>query len=118
MFNSAFLKIMFPSLNAVKLCRGIAFACLFVLPSFSAIAAPAPSKSSGGKHCLWRVSNAKAPFYLLGSVHRLRDGDYPLPAVVVQAIDQSQQFYFEYDANRDDEFGQKLEAAAKLPRGT
>jgi uncharacterized protein YbaP (TraB family) len=36
---------------------------------------------------------------------------------VDQAIQESQQFYFEYDPKRDDEFGRKLEAAAKLPRG-
>jgi len=94
----------------------IACAALFLI-SFSATAAPEPIKSGGGKHCLWQVKNAKAPFYLLGSIHRLRDTDYPLPGVVEQAIAKSQVFYFETDPNRDNEMLPKLEAAAKLPRG-
>lgn len=73
--------------------------------------------SNAASCCLWRVTNAKAPFYLLGSVHNLRDTDYPLPRVIEQAIQQSQTFYFEYDPKRDDDFARKIEAASKLPRG-
>jgi uncharacterized protein YbaP (TraB family) len=37
---------------------------------------------SPGKHCLWRISNARAPFYLLGSVHALQPTDYQrVPAI-------------------------------------
>jgi uncharacterized protein YbaP (TraB family) len=32
------------------------------------------------KCCVWRITNAKAPFYLAGSVHALDEDDYPLPA--------------------------------------
>jgi hypothetical protein len=32
--------------------------------------------AASGKHCLWRVTNARAPFYLLGSVHALQRSDY------------------------------------------
>src|SRR6478735_1762651 len=28
--------------------------------------------ATNAKHCLWRVTNARAPFYLLGSVHALQ----------------------------------------------
>ena len=45
-------------------------------------------KSTGSKHCLWRITNAKAPFYLLGSIHILRAQDYPLSPVIDQAIQQ------------------------------
>ena len=31
------------------------------------------------KCCVWRVTNAKAPFYLVGSIHALGKKDYPLP---------------------------------------
>ena len=105
---------MFSLSSLTKLSCGIAIACAF---SISAGAAPEPIKSGGGKHCLWRVTNAKAPFYLLGSIHRLRDSDYPLPPVMDQAINESQVFYFEVDPSRDDEFIRKLDAVAKLPRG-
>jgi uncharacterized protein YbaP (TraB family) len=104
-------------MGATKVSHGSAILCLFAILSSSANAAPAPSKSSGGKHCLWRITNAKAPVYLLGSVHKMRSGDYPLAAAVEQAIQQSQQFYFEIDPKRDDEFGRKLKTAAKLPHG-
>ena len=85
--------------------------------SFAVSAAPEPIKSGGGKHCLWRVTNAKAPFYLLGSIHRLRDSDYPLPSVIDATIAQSNVFYFETDPNHDGDMLQRLEAAAKLPGG-
>src|SRR6266404_1389412 len=108
---------MFPSTWLGKLWARVAIAGVAFLISFSAVAAPEPIKSGGGKHCLWRVTNAKASFYLLGSIHRLSDSDYPLPSVMQQAISESQQFYFEYDPHRDNDLERKLLAAAKLPRG-
>ena len=74
-------------------------------------------KSSGSKHCLWRVTGTAAPFYLLGSIHSLRKIDYPLAPAIEQAIQQSQQFFFEYDPKKDDEFGRKMIRAAILPPG-
>jgi uncharacterized protein len=102
---------MSPSVTSRRRGLIIVIACLLVIFSGAA------THAADGKHCLWRVTNAKAPFYILGSIHRLREQDYPLPKLVDQAIAQSQQFYFEYDFNRDDEFERKLVAAAKLPRG-
>ena len=95
----------------------IAFAVVLGIFSVGSVAAPAPIKSSGGKHCLWRVTNANAPFYLLGSIHVLRANDYPLPGVIEQAIAQSQQFYFEIEPNRMDDFHRKLENSSRLPHG-
>ena len=100
----------------------------FLLIGICSAAAPASSskaqkpsatiqQSSSGKHCLWRVTNASAPVYLLGSIHSLRKKDYPLPAVIEQAMQESQQFYFEYDPRGDDELDKKLVAAAVLPKG-
>jgi uncharacterized protein len=104
-------------MGATKVSHGSAIVCLFFILSASANAASAPPKPSESKHCLWRITNAKAPFYLLGSIHILRGTDYPLPPVVDQAIQQSQQFYFEFDPKRNDDYHRKLEAAAKLPHG-
>jgi uncharacterized protein YbaP (TraB family) len=69
------------------------------------------------KHCLWRVTNARAPFYLLGSVHALQRSDYERAPVIEQAIRQSQKIIFEVDPKEDQVFAQKLSAAARLPRG-
>jgi uncharacterized protein YbaP (TraB family) len=83
----------------------------------TSVAAAAAEKPSTGKHCLWRVTDAKAPVYLLGSVHALRASDYPLPAVIENAIQQSQQFFFECDPNQDALQARKWEAAVQYPPG-
>jgi uncharacterized protein YbaP (TraB family) len=73
--------------------------------------------SSTGKHCLWLITNAPAPFYLLGSVHALQPSDYSRTPVIEEAISQSQQFLFEFDPKEDEAFAKKLREAARYPRG-
>jgi uncharacterized protein YbaP (TraB family) len=70
------------------------------------------------KSCVWRVTNAKAPFYLVGSIHALSKSDYPLPSPYDVALRNCKRFVFEFDPNRGAEFEKKFEAAAKYPRGT
>jgi uncharacterized protein len=59
-------------------------------------AAPPP------RRFLWRVTNAPAPFYLLGSMHALRQSDYNVMTDFDKAIDQSQKFIFERDPEKND----------------
>jgi uncharacterized protein YbaP (TraB family) len=73
--------------------------------------------ASSAKHCLWRITNARAPFYLLGSVHALQRSDYENAPSVEQAIKQSQLILFETDPKQDQTFAKKLAEAARLPRG-
>ena len=87
----------------------------FVLLSLSRLAGA--EINSGGKHCLWRITNARAPFYLLGSVHSLQRSDYDTVPAIEQAIRQSQKIMFEVDPKEDVVFATKLRAAARLPRG-
>jgi uncharacterized protein YbaP (TraB family) len=63
------------------------------------------------------VTNAKAPFYLVGSIHALSKKDYPLAAPYEIALKNSKRFLFEFDPNRHVEFEKKFEAAGKYPRG-
>jgi len=63
------------------------------------------------------VTNAKAPFYLVGSIHALSKKDYPLPSPYDRALKDSTRFVFEFDPNRGTEFEKKFEAAAKYPPG-
>ena len=77
----------------------------------------AAEAAASAKHCLWRVTNARAPFYLLGSVHALQRSDYEKALAVEEAIKQSQLILFEVDPKEDQTFAQKLGAAARLPRG-
>jgi uncharacterized protein YbaP (TraB family) len=107
---------MFPLLRFRKLFFAVVATTISLL-SFSAAQPAELSKSGGGRHCLWRITNAKASFFLLGSIHSLHDTDYPLPGVMEQAINQSQQFYFEIEPNRMDDFHRKLEAGSHLPHG-
>ena len=69
------------------------------------------------KCCVWRVANAEAPFYLVGSIHALSKKDYPLPTPYEIALEDSNRFLFEFDPTRHAEFEKKFEAAAKYPRG-
>jgi len=87
----------------------------FVLLSLSPLAGA--EINSNGKHCLWRITNARAPFYLLGSVHSLQRSDYETVPTIEQALRQSQKIVFEVDPKEDAVFATKLHAAARLPRG-
>jgi len=96
--------------------RGAWIALLLLgLTPLSATAAPRAQKFP--KACVWRVTNAKAPFYLVGSIHALSKNDYPLPPPYEVALRNSTRFVFEFDPMRHTEFEKKFEAAAKYPLG-
>jgi uncharacterized protein YbaP (TraB family) len=72
------------------------------------------------KQFLWRVLNAPAPFYLVGSMHDLQEADYPTDlAQFNRAIDQSQKFIFERDPTNNDPMAlwRRLNSYATYPRG-
>src|SRR3989441_2535071 len=69
------------------------------------------------KCCVWRVTNAKATFYLVGSIHALSRKDYPLPRPYELALKDARRLLFEFDPNRGLEFEKKLAAAGKYPPG-
>jgi uncharacterized protein len=69
------------------------------------------------KHCVWRVTNLPAPFYLVGSFHNLRGDDYPLPDVYRKALRDSKRLLFEYDPREHELFSKKFLMAAKYPPG-
>src|SRR5262245_52922719 len=73
--------------------------------------------AGSAKHCLWRVTNTRAPFYLLGSVHALQRSDYQKALAVEEAVKQSQLILFEIDPKEDQAFAKKLVEVARLPRG-
>jgi uncharacterized protein YbaP (TraB family) len=80
---------------------------------------PAAKSSSTGKHFLWRVTNAPAPFYLLGSMHALRGPDYPLPPEIDRAIADSRKVIFETNPEAKDAplLRRKLHAAGHYSKG-
>jgi uncharacterized protein len=80
-------------------------------------AVPARAAQTFPKCCVWRVTNAKAPFYLVGSIHALGKNDYPLQTPYEIALRDSKRFLFEFDPNRHVEFERKFDAAGKYPPG-
>ena len=72
---------------------------LFATAAFLANTAHATEALS--KCCVWRVTNAKAPFYLVGSVHALGRDDYPLPSPYELASKDAKRLLFEFNPNRE-----------------
>ena len=67
--------------------------CALLLP-----AAHADQPATDAKRpLLWKVSDADNAVYLLGSFHLLKEEDYPLPAEVDRAFDDSASLLFEID---------------------
>src|SRR5204862_3675254 len=81
------------------------------------LAVPVRAAQKHPKSCVWRVTNAKASFYLVGSIHALSKKDYRLPTPYEIALNHSTRFVFEFDPARHAEFQKKFEAAAKYPPG-
>src|SRR6266704_2490372 len=90
----------------------IALGLLGIAPLSAIAVSPAQRLA---KSCVWRVTNAKAPFYLVGSIHALSKSDYPLPAPYEIALRSSKRFLFEFDPTKHLEFERKFEAAGKYP---
>ena len=93
----------------------VALVVALILTPFATDAAPQANKFP--KCCVWRVTNAKAPFYLVGSIHALSKKDYPLPKPYDIALKDSVRFIFEFDPSQHAQFQKKFEAAAKYPPG-
>jgi uncharacterized protein YbaP (TraB family) len=98
-----------------RVCGGFIALLLLSWTPQPGIAAASPKKFP--KCCVWRVVNAKAPFYLVGSIHALSKKDYPLPAPYELALGDSRRILFEFNPTQHAEFERKFEAAAKYPPG-
>lgn len=72
--------------------------CVLLLPAAQADQ-PTPDTR---RPLLWKVSDADNAVYLLGAFHLLKDDDYPLPAEVDRAFDDSASLLFEVDPSAMD----------------
>jgi uncharacterized protein YbaP (TraB family) len=91
-----------------SLTRAFSLALAFMLVGSSASAATC---------CVWRVTNAPAPFYLVGTVHSLSSTDYPIPAGYDQALRDSKRLVFEMTPDPQSAFPRKFARAAAYPKG-
>lgn len=76
--------------------------------------------SAAPRQFLWRVANAPAPFYIVGSMHALREEDYPTDLNAFnRAIDQTQKFIYERDPRNNDptDLWRKLNRYTTYPKG-
>jgi uncharacterized protein YbaP (TraB family) len=67
------------------------------------------------KHSLWKVSSKTNTVFLLGSIHLLKQDDYPLDRAIESAYEKSSRLYFEVNLDTVDE--QKLQRLA-IAKGT
>jgi uncharacterized protein YbaP (TraB family) len=72
-----------------------------------------------GRPCVWSVTNAATPCYLIGTIHALSGRGYPLPPPYYQALKESQQSFFEVapDPTSEADFGKKFDSATTYAAG-
>jgi len=68
---------------------------------------------------VWKIESQSSILYLAGTIHVLREQDYPLPQAFSEAFDQSSVLVFETDINqlKTAAFSQKLIQKMLLPEG-
>lgn len=78
-----------------------------------------PAQADSGRHVLWQVQGRSNVVYLLGSIHVLRQSDYPLDPALMAAYAGSQKLVMEIDLSELDtgEVQQQMLQAAMLPDG-
>src|SRR5207248_10575498 len=69
------------------------------------------------KCCVWRVTNATAPFYLVGSIHVLGKMDYLWPIPYEIELRDSNRLVFELDQTGQTECESMFVAEARYRRG-
>lgn len=82
------------------------------------LAGAAAAEESGHPVTMWRMDGAENRIYLLGSIHLLRPGDHPLPAVIDQAYEDADTLLMEMDVDDADPLqAQRLVNELGLIRG-
>ena len=56
-----------------------------------------PVATQEKKAFLWELKSEKNTLYILGSIHMLRQTDYPLPSAIARAYDDAEHLVFEAD---------------------
>jgi hypothetical protein len=92
----------------------VCVALAFLLASFSP-----PSRADAPLHCLWELHGKHNTVYLLGSIHVLRPGDYPLAPAVLSAYADAKALLMEIDLQEIDsaQVQSEMQGSALLPEG-
>ena len=76
------------------------------------------TEAQAASACVWKVTRPDGKTaYLGGSVHALRESDYPLPAAYLRAFDASSRIAFEVDARALKESSKSLVQTGKYRQG-
>jgi uncharacterized protein len=102
--------------------RRLLFGYLFLLVGLVALPqarAQQATPSKAAHNSLWKVEGKANTVYLLGSVHVLKAGDYPLPQPMETAFSNAAIVVFETEIGKMEEPGAqfKLMSKARLPEG-
>lgn len=84
------------------------FSCLILA---CAVLLPAPGFAQTS---VWQINKGDSKIYLAGTVHLLRQQDYPLPAAFEQAYEASQSLYFETDIGAMSDMGMQQRMLQQL----
>jgi uncharacterized protein YbaP (TraB family) len=60
-------------------------------------ACPALAADDGHPLSMWRIDGARNSIYLLGSIHMLREKDYPIPSAIYRAYEEAEALIMEID---------------------
>ncbi len=87
--------------------------------ALSCAALSATVRADGPLHALWELHGKHNTVYILGSIHVLRQTDYPLSPAVLNAYDKAKSILMEIDLANIDSQGMQTEllASARLPEG-
>jgi hypothetical protein len=99
--------------------NGFGLLLLLLLSLVQPGAAQVPAAKGEGRNPLWQIHGPSNTVYLLGSIHLLKEGDYPLAAAIESAFTNSQLAVFETDIGEMMQLGvqMKLLGKARLPDG-
>ncbi len=99
--------------------RGLLRLYFPALLTWLALLAAPFAHADAGQHSLWQVQGKRNVVYLMGSIHVLRESDYPLPPALLQAYADSKSVVMEIDLNEMDapDVQQEMMQAAMLPEG-
>ncbi|MDX1403239.1 MAG: TraB/GumN family protein [Woeseiaceae bacterium] len=84
---------------------------LFAAFCLLCLSLPCVAADEGHPLSMWRVSGASNDIYLLGSIHMLRESDYPLPSVMYDAYRDAETLVMEIDMDDMDPFEDQAIAA-------
>ncbi len=99
--------------------RRLVIRSLTVLLTLCAAALGVRAHADSEHHTLWQIQGKHNVVYLLGSIHVLRDADYPLPPALLDAYSKSKSVVMEIDLSEmeSQNVQQEMLAAATLPEG-